>query len=154
MPHILSAFFRQLTLLACLASLGLFPGVGCHRSGVSTVPVHGKITLAGGPWPRPGVLRFLHVQAAPGMPLRPTLVPFDANGSFRARSYNDIDGLIPGKYQISVDCWEVPPKMDSPVPPKSAVPVKYQSPATSGLEVTVEPNQRNIELNFDIPAGR
>ena len=41
--------------------------------------------------------------------------------------------------------------MESSAPPKSYVPRTYQSPLTSGLELTVESGQRVVEVSFDVP---
>ena len=61
------------------------------------------------------------------------------------------DGLIPGKYKISVECWEIAPAMGSSTPPKSYLPERYGSFATSGLSVNVEPGQKVVELHLDVP---
>ena len=51
--------------------LGLLLLFGCGRSGPEIVPVHGTITLGGGPWPKPGVLVFAGESAAGGETVPP-----------------------------------------------------------------------------------
>lgn len=124
---------------------------GCGGSGgPELVPVQGKITFGGGAWPKEGTLLFSPVEAAPGLPKRPGTAHFGVNGKFRAGSFKEADGLIPGHYKISAVCWEVAPVLDGP-PAKSYVPAKYQSAATSGLEVTVNVGTPQTGLIFDVP---
>ena len=124
---------------------------GCRPAGPETVPVSGKITFGGGEWPKPGMLYFTPIKPAQGLPSRPGRARFDIDGDFTVTTFDKGDGLIPGAYKVGVECWEVPPQMDSPQAAKSYVPTKYQSPITSGLEVTVEPRQRSVKLRFAVP---
>ena len=54
-------------------------------------------------------------------------------------------------YQVGVECWENPPSMDGGGPPVSYVSKAYESSKTSGLEVTVKPGDRLVEVTFDVP---
>jgi hypothetical protein len=138
-------------LLTCACSAIVLSG--CGESGEPTlVPVQGKITFGGGAWPNEGTLCFAPVDSAPGVPKRPASAHFDKNGNFRATSFKEGDGLIPGRYKISVDCWEVKPTMGGPRA-KSYVPDKYQSVATSDMElmVTAGVPQRALVLNVPKP---
>lgn len=124
---------------------------GCGRSGPELVPVDGTITFGGGPWPKAGVLIFAVDSPAIGMPSRPAMGLFDTDGRLAVTTFTKGDGLIPGKYKMGVECWEVRPDMMSPTPPKSYVPQRYGSPQTSGLTVVVEPGQKVVTLNLDVP---
>jgi hypothetical protein len=124
---------------------------GCGRSGPEVVPIDGTITFGGGPWPKPGVVNFVVDTPAPGLPNRPAMALFDTDGRMTVTTYKKGDGLIPGTYKIGVECWEVRPEMMSPGIEKSYVPEKYGRPSTSGLTVAVEPGQRVVKLNLDIP---
>jgi hypothetical protein len=123
---------------------------GCGRSGPEVVPVKGTITFGGGPWPKPGVVNFVVETPAPGLPSRPTMGLFDTDGSLTVTTYTKGDGLVPGKYKIGVECWEVRPTMGGP-PPISYVPKRYGSSETSGLTVSVDPGQKVVTLNLDVP---
>lgn len=137
-----------LRIASCLFLLFL---IGCGRSGPEVVPVDGTITFGGGPWPKPGSLIFAAESPAPGMPNRPAMGLFDTDGRLTVTTYTRGDGLIPGKYKMAVECWEVRPEMMSPTSPKSYVPKRYASPQTSGLAVVVEPGQKVVTLNLDVP---
>jgi hypothetical protein len=85
------------------------------------------------------------------MPIRPAWADFDTAGEFRATSFSPGDGLVPGRYQVSVEAWDTAPQMGSKSLPRSLVPQKYQSPKTSGLEVEVAAGQRKITVVWDVP---
>lgn len=123
---------------------------GCGANDVEIVPVRGEVTFGGGEWPKPGVLYFAPVESRAGVPMRPGMARFGIDGRFSAATLSEGDGLFPGKYGIAVECWDIPPRMDCATRPKSCVPVRYQSAKTSGLEVTVEPGQREVELKLDV----
>lgn len=125
--------------------------LGCGRSGPETVPVDGTVTFGGAAWPKPGVLVFAVESPAPGMPQRPAMGLFDTDGRLTVTTYTKGDGLIPGKYRMAVECWEVRPDAMSPTGAKSYVPKRYGSPETSGFTVVVEPGQKRVTLNLDVP---
>lgn len=124
--------------------------IGCARPGPEVVPVRGTVTFGGGSWPKPGVLFFTVETPSPGMPNRPAMGEFDTTGRLTVTTFTKGDGLIPGKYRIAVECWEIRPEMGAATPPKSYVPSRYASPSTSGLAVTVKPGQKTITLNLDV----
>lgn len=144
---------RVVTVGGCLLLLGGLAAAltGCGRSDVELVPVRGKVTYGGGEWPKEGVLYFTSAEPVEGQPQRPALAHFDTDGSFKVTSWDEGDGLVPGEYRVAVECWKVPPTMESPQPPVSFVPEKYQSPQTSDLTVTIEPGQGSQDLKFDVP---
>ena len=115
------------------------------------MPVEGTITYGGGAWPRPGMLYFTPVEPAAGFPRRPGYATFAADGKFQATSFSSNDGLVPGRYRVGVEAWESPPLMGKRSPPKSNVPAKFRSPATSGLELEVRAGQRRVSVQWDVP---
>lgn len=123
----------------------------CRQSGPAVVPVKGTIKLGGGLWPKPGVLYFTAESPSPGLPVRPATGTFDTEGNVTVTTFAPGDGLIPGKYRIAIECWETPPRMGQLAPPKSCVPDRYSSPASSGLCLTVEAGQGSVTLDLDIP---
>ena len=135
---------------ACvLTALILF--AGCGGDDLTIVPVEGRVTCAGGEWGRPGLIYFAPLEPAPGFPRLPGMGDVDIKGNFRATTQPDRKGLVPGTYRVSLEIWEVPPTMGGP-PAKSYVPKKYQTSATSGLEVVVPPDTYSkIEVHWDIP---
>lgn len=136
---------------------------GCGTASESgLVPVSGRITLNGGPWPRPGKITFVP-KGGDGSKLRPASADFDTNGDFTVSSFDGNKGLYPGDYWISVECWEELPGMANPnavkgeegkkslvmSPGKSAVPKIYQSHETSKLSLKVE-SSGSPAASFDI----
>jgi hypothetical protein len=123
---------------------------GCGRNGPEIVPVEGTITYGGGPWPKPGVVYFTLDPTASGKSGHPVTGKFGVDGKLTVTTFGK-DGLVPGKYKLSVECWEVPPRMGSPTPPVSYVPERYQSAATSGLSLSVESGKRVVHVQLDVP---
>jgi hypothetical protein len=125
--------------------------LGCGDGGLEVVPVTGQVTLAGGGWGRPGMIFFAPVEPAAGFPRLPGMADVDKDGNFRATTQPNRDGLVPGTYRVGLEMWEVPPTMGGP-PAKSYLPQKYQSAATSGLEIVVPSDGgKPVEVYWDIP---
>jgi hypothetical protein len=124
---------------------------GCGSSATQTVPAKGVVTLAGGAWPAAGTIQFTPVAPAAGFPLRPGAGAFKADGTFQVTSFAPGDGLVPGKYEVSVECWESEPQMSPTgvIPGKSAVPEKYRSGKTSGWVVDITPGSGPVDLKYD-----
>ncbi len=140
--------------LGWLVAIGASLALGCDTGPPKTIPVTGRVTLEGGDWPRQGMIYFAPVEPAAGYSRRPGQADFDASGQFQAYTFEKGDGLIPGKYRMSIECWEVPPSMSPPSPGKSAVPPQYQSAASSGLTVDVPPVRGEaVELTLDLVSG-
>ena len=138
-----------LLLLGCgLALIAI--DTGCSRNGPEIIPIRGTITFGGGSWPKPGVLYLTAESPASNATTRPAIAKFDADGNVTVTTFKTGDGLMPGRYRIAVECWEIPPKMGDRTPPKSYVPARYTSPGSSGLALTVEPGQTFVAMNFDV----
>ena len=135
-------------LLLAAACVVLF---GCGRGGPEVVRVTGKVTFGGGAWPAEGVLYFTPVEPAEGMPARPAPADFDKEGNFTVTSFDEGDGLVPGKYRVAVECWESAPSMDKPGPVISYVAKKYQTAATSDLVVVIESGSGTTTVELDVP---
>ena len=123
---------------------------GCGPSRPKMVKVRGKVTYGGGEWPNPGMLYFAPEKNADGFPLRPASAELAKDGSFEAFSFEPGDGLFPGRYLVTIECWKTPPTMKNPQT-ISAVPPKYQNPQTTDFIVEVGKDQSSIEIEFDIP---
>lgn len=141
------------TAAAILALAACLPLAGCGSSTTQTVAVKGVVTLNGGPWPKPGTIQFAPAAPAPGFPLRPGAGTFQADGAFKVTSFTPGDGLVPGKYEVSVECWEsemqMSPTGGDPLPGKSAVPDKFRSGKTSGWVLDVAPGSGALDLKYD-----
>ena len=150
----MSSVFRHSSLAARYAPLALWFCLlhsGCSESKLpQTVPVSGRATLDGGEWPRNGNLYFSAAQPAAGFPRKPAMATFGTDGEFTVTSWSSGDGLVPGKYRVSITCWEIPPTPDGP-PAKSYIPERYTSGLSSNLELIVKPDAGHIQFDVDIP---
>jgi len=122
---------------------------GCWNNLPQTIRVSGRVTFDGQPPPAMGTIYFLPQEAGEGFPSRPASGPFGTDGQFRATTFEPGDGLMPGKYLMSVECWESPPNMTG-APVKSHVPKKYQSPQTSGFALDITPSTRPQQITLDV----
>jgi hypothetical protein len=122
---------------------------GCWNNLPKTIRVSGRVTFDGRPPPGPGTVYFLPQEAGEGFPSRPATGDFGADGQFRATTFEPGDGLMPGKYLMSVESWESPPNM-SGNPVKSFVPKKYQSPQTSGFQLDITPTSKPQQITLDL----
>lgn len=132
---------------SCLAILVL---PGCGSNGPEIVPAEGRISYNGGAWPAEGIIYCNPVESPPGVPKRPCSGFFDTDGKLTFKTFKKGDGLIPGTYKVSVECWKVPPLSASEQPSQSYVPIKYQSGMTSGFDIKIEPKQKMVQVNFDV----
>jgi hypothetical protein len=153
----LSRFARHARPRAVLV-VGLMPALlaGCG-GGVEQekglVPVSGRVTFDGGPWPKPGQIIFTPVGADknPDASSVSYVAPFGTDGSFTV-AHPGANGMKPGKYWVSVQSEEVPSEMPAPgqkVEDKSIVPKPYRNPETSGLKYSVEAGNAP-PANFDV----
>jgi hypothetical protein len=115
--------------------------LGCGRSdGIETAPARGKVTLDGKPYTLGGSVIFqpeLRGKMAHGA--------IQSDGSFELTTYSDGDGAVVGRNKAAIK----PPLpkfvdefTDAPAP-KSPIPSKYGSAATSNLEYDVKTGQLN-----------
>ena len=122
---------------------------GCGSGRPETVDVSGRITLGGGDWPKPGQLYFTLVKPAEGFTRRPGKATFDVDGDFKAFTWKPGDGLMPGTYRVHVACWETPPTIEGGG--RSHVPEPYGAAATSPLELSLQPGQGAVTLDWNVP---
>ena len=103
-------FSRQLAVgrhitatLAILAFLGGVTLSGCNRGISGLVPVSGKLTYNGGPWPKKGSINFGPVPVE-GKKLLPAMAHIEEDGSFVVKSADSL-GMRPGEYLVTIRCW-------------------------------------------------
>lgn len=93
----------------------LFPGVlwgviiatflcgGCGRR-YGLVPVSGRLTFDGAERDVDGYIYFVPEES--GTAVRPGSARLLPGGRFEVMSYADADGLMPGRYQVRITCWD------------------------------------------------
>jgi hypothetical protein len=112
------------------------------------VPVTGVVTFSGGPPPKEGRVIFSQLPGTgvEGLPNRPGRASFGADGKFVAMTFQQGDGLLPGKYSVRVECVDGVPSATTPWDSISFVPSSYQPP-----ELVVEQGQGEVEVSYDVP---
>ncbi len=118
-----------------------------------TVPISGSVTLNKGAWPSSGTLFFLPLEPAPGLPRRAATAEFETDGVFATpSSWTEGDGVVPGRYKVFVECWKVRPTRAGPRPVGYTTP-KYQSGATSDIEVEITEESADNTYQWDFPSS-
>lgn len=128
---------------------------GCGGNPYGAVPVSGGITFAGQRPPADCVVYFLpSTQRDAGtnaLPPRPGRGFAGKDGLFVVSSFKEGDGLLPGTYDVRVECWRTPPQASHATPDvikgASFVPVAFTPPP-----LTVQPGQAAIRYDLDVPA--
>lgn len=138
-------------LRSLMAIAVLLAASGCGDSGPGLIPVTGKVTYGGGAWPKSGHINFSAVEPAAGYPTLNGTAELAADGTFTVKSSGDKFGLVPGKYAVSIECWEVMPNMEMNPPDfgKSYIPADFKAP-----EVEIAVGEAKKEVSFDVPQAK
>ena len=132
-------------------ALVLAAGCGNPRG---TVPVEGRVTFGGQPPPQPGYVYFVPRGDDPSVAgRRPGSALFTTDGTFKATTFEDGDGLIPGTYEVRVTC-EMP--VASPAKESHFGAAKNLVPeAFKPADVTVPSDgPRPFRVEIDVPTKR
>jgi hypothetical protein len=97
-----------------LLSLVFIGTIGCGSGNPRTVPIAGKITFAGKAPPAATKLTFVCLQPESGSVQYSGSADVNPDGSFSVTTFKPGDGLVPGKYQVNIECWQQPPSMAAP----------------------------------------
>jgi hypothetical protein len=143
----------SVSICTLLAAFVLLSASGCQEAGVPLVPVEGKVTYGGGDWPQRGNLYFAVKEPATDMPRKPGTAVLNIDGTFKAKTFVDGDGLVPGTYSVNIECWKEPPSMGPQASQGiSYVPEKHRSGATSGFLIEVPMDAKEpIKVEHDVP---
>jgi hypothetical protein len=124
--------------------------LGCSRDPLQKVNVHGKVTFDGQACPGSGRLTFAPIEVAAGMPNRMGSGKFDTDGEYAASSFRPGDGLVPGRYNVGVACFDSSMLSGAPGDDEfrraSYVREDFKPP-----ELVVESGSGPIEFNIDVP---
>lgn len=104
--------FRFACSMLAIPLLTLVSFAGCN-GGHPTKRVAGRVTFEGEAPPKAGEIFFAPLEPAAGMQNRPAGGTFDKSGSFTLRTFEDGDGVLPGKYQVNIECWRIPPTLEN-----------------------------------------
>lgn len=127
--------------------LALVPLIGCGPRH-PTKTIAGQITFTGGPPPKEGEVFFAPTQIPPHLPKRSGVGTFDVEGKFTLTSFDPGDGLVPGTYQVKVQCWRVEPTL------ATMEQANFVPPDFAPL-VTIDPSAAEpVPVTIDVPAPR
>jgi hypothetical protein len=136
---------------ACLGGvILLLAGCGPSRG---TIPLEGRVTRAGGPPPNRGRVIFsplvVNGETEPAPAGRFALGVFDAGGAYRASSFTEGDGILPGRYEVSVEFGDMQPSGPNPhdFHSQPASPDRALGPP---LEIRAN-GPRSIRYDIDLP---
>ena len=142
---------RRPPLAAALLAVSL---AGCGGS-KGLVPVEGQVTFGGGNPPGAGYLFFVPREMSTNLKKDregslPGTALFKADGSFRATTFTEGDGLRAGSYEVRIECAAAPSKPLDPkthdLPAKELVPAGFQPP-----DLVVPPNgPRPVRYDLDV----
>jgi hypothetical protein len=122
----------MLRRLAAIALLAL-PFAGCGESGPELHSVSGKVTYKGQPVPQARLVFHPQFTGPNWMPVATT----DIAGAFAASTKVPGDGMIPGRYKVTV-VWHPQATDDGDGP--NHLPAKYASQTSTPLEVQASPD--------------
>ena len=127
----------------CLGLAACFSTLACTKAPVprtDLAPVSGKVTFQGKPL---ADAKVVFVPTGKDEPDRPAAVT-DAEGAFELIC-DDQAGAPPGNYQVVIMAFKPATDADdSESKPPSLIPVKYNTPKTSGLTAVVKDQDENV----------
>jgi hypothetical protein len=118
---------------------------GCSDSKIKTVPVAGRISVAGQSAPKECYVFFIPIEPAAGMPSRPSVATVAEDGSYEVKSFKDSKGLVPGKYTVRVAYTTLKPG-GNPNQDSAWVERRFEAG-----ELVVEADSDDIEHNIEVP---
>ena len=129
---------------------------GCGGNPYDTVPVSGRVTFDGREPAAECELYFVPSMAQEAQPQRfrprPAVALSSLDGAFVVSSFKEGDGLLPGTYEVRVECWKTRPKESEDGKPAvkgvSHVPAGFTPPT-----LTVDPAQAAIRYDLEVPAS-
>jgi hypothetical protein len=126
-------------------------GAGCGSDGIGTIPVSGQIRFDGGPCPAEGTIAFSPIAPQEGVPRRPGTARFQKDGHFTVTSFEEGDGLLPGRYLPILSCWKGEPSNKDPNSYErlNCIPAGYKP-----NEVVVDPTNKSVHVRIDVPTKK
>lgn len=142
-------FARGMGLAVAVCTL--FSLAGCGGSDLPLVKVSGKVTFDGGPPPKSGTIQFMQVRGTgiEGLPSRPATATFQTDGAYEVTSFQPGDGLLPGRYLVSVNCIDGAPDENRSYEDISLVATGWKPD-----KLEVEEGQSSITWNIEVPGKK
>lgn len=126
--------------------LAVLAGGGCGGAPKGQLPVYpasGKVTLDGKELEGAEITLIpQEAKTVDGRAQRASGAVSNAAGLFEVATYRASDGAPAGIYRVTVSCDDTTqPRVDGDYP--QLLPVRYQNPQESGLQVTIEKKSKN-----------
>lgn len=137
---------RQLEWVVASIILFTIAVAGCGGNGVSTKRVKGSITFQGAPPPKAGGVVFTPVERTAELPMREARGDMDANGKFTLTTFEEGDGVIPGKYRVKITCWRETPTL------ATSETANYVPPDFAPELVVGVDDDEPVSIVIDVPA--
>jgi hypothetical protein len=141
------------SVLFCSFVLSLLTLMGCAKNGPKVVPVSGKVTREGNPYPNV----FLNFEPEKG---RPSWAQVDAAGNYTVKYDNTQDGAVTGKHKVWISYRAKDPREEmiekgfakgKSSRPKNMgeVLTKFGDRETSPLIIEITKPETNLEIKLD-----
>jgi hypothetical protein len=135
-------------LTTTLAALTLLTAAGCNGSYEGLIPVSGKVTFDGGAPPAGGFLSFMPLDRVEGKPSRPGRATFLTDGAYEAMSFEEGDGLYPGRYGVLVRCDKTNIDYGNPNAVRNG---SYVADGYEAEPLVIEEGSDEVVFNLDVP---
>jgi hypothetical protein len=140
-------FNRNYLLTACLCSVSMALA-GCQDSKYPLVVVTGKVTFDRGDCPASGNVTLQPLDIAKGLPKRPATGKFGVDGKYTVNAFNDIEGVLPGRYRVEVTCFSGAPDLSKPDPWGE---VNYIADSYRPTELMIAEGSGSVVHDLDVP---
>jgi hypothetical protein len=140
MLHLVANRFHFIAVGMCLIVCVV---AGCGDGRPTRVPAGGRVMIDGKP------LEYGFVQVVPQGD-RPATGQIGPDGRFKLTTYDENDGVVPGKHKVAVISVE-------PLGGSSQrwhAPQKYTDTSTSGLEIEVTEPTEDLKINVSWEGGK
>lgn len=134
-----------------LLAIALLLAPGCSAKGPKTVVVKGKVTYQGKAVPR-GMITFQPAELSQTAGSHPASGEIQPDGRFKMSTFKQGDGVLPGKYQVTIRALESEPQAeDLRAKPVWLIPPKYGDVSRTPLTVNVPADAKGaIEQSFEL----
>jgi len=154
---------------SCLIAVAGLSGCTKQPSRPKTYQVHGTVTFNGKPV-EGATVTFVSKEGATGEPKPQAATAItDSNGRYAIGTFATGDGAIPGEYLVKVTKYRTTQQQQSvgndpesqmqaylqyqqgkqqQAGPQNELPAKYENEKTSGLFITVQPNDNTFDIDL------
>jgi hypothetical protein len=122
--------------------------MGCNQSQFPLVPVTGTVTFDGGGCPGPGSVTLQPLEISQELPNRPASGNFKIDGAYTVNTFNNQQGVLPGRYRVVVSCLSGGPDFNKADPWGD---VNFIAESYHPTELTIDADSGPVNLDIDVP---